>query len=46
VECGSLVDFDLLDCGKNQAHHFEPVFVAGLHGGLHIFLNLGFKRHD
>ncbi len=40
-----LVDFDLLDCGKHEAHYLEPVFVAGLHGGFHVVVDLALECH-
>jgi hypothetical protein len=42
VEFDALIDLNLLDPSPNQAHHFEPVFFTGLHGGLHVFCDLVF----
>ena len=37
VEIGSPINLDLIDGRTNQAYHFQPLFVAGFHGGLHVF---------
>ena len=45
IQLNSLVDLDLLDRRKNEAHHFQPVFFTGLHGGLHVLCDLVFEGH-
>jgi hypothetical protein len=35
---------DLLDGSENEAHHFEPVFFPGFHGGLHVLCDLVLER--
>jgi hypothetical protein len=42
IQFDALVDLDLLDGSQDQAYDFQPVFFAGLHGGLHVLGDAGF----
>ena len=42
VKFNALINFNLFDGRKHEPHHLEPVFITGLHGGLHVFCNLAF----